>query len=48
VPLPVDPVTGKAFRYELKDGTAILHGTPPAGFEKQAAWNVRYEITIRK
>ena len=47
VPLPVDPITGKAFHYEVKDGTAILHGTPPAGMEKSPAY-VRYEITIRK
>jgi hypothetical protein len=48
VPLPIDPVTGKAFLYEVKGGTAILRGMPPAGHEKEAAWNVRYEITIRK
>ena len=47
VPLPVDPVTGKAFRYELAGGTARLRGTPPAGQEKSALFNVRYEVTLR-
>jgi hypothetical protein len=48
VPLPVDPVTGKPFRYELKDGTAHLRGTAPPGEEKNPAYNIRYEIAIRK
>jgi hypothetical protein len=48
VPLPVDPFTGKPFRYELQDGTAHLRGTPPKGEEKIAAYNLHYEITIRK
>ena len=34
VPLPVDPVTGKPFRYEVTGNTAHLRGTPPAGQEK--------------
>lgn len=48
VPLPVDPFTGKPFRYELKDGAAHLRGTPPKGDEKNPAYNLHYEITIRK
>jgi len=48
VPLPVDPVTGKPFRYELKDGTAHIRGTPPKGYEQQPTFNLHYEITIRK
>jgi hypothetical protein len=48
VPLPVDPVTGKSFIYKLVDGTASLHGTPPRGKEKDAAFNRRYEVTIQK
>ena len=31
VPLPVDPFTGKPFRYELVGNTAHLRGTPPVG-----------------
>ena len=48
VPLPVDPVTGKPFPYQLDGGTATLRGTAPAGREKEAAYNVRYEVTIEK
>lgn len=48
LPLPVDPVTGKPFPYELKGGTATLRGTPAAGREKEASFNVRYEVTIAK
>jgi hypothetical protein len=48
VPLPVDSVTGKPFIYKLDGDTATLHGTPPKGMEKNAAYNVRYEVTIGK
>jgi hypothetical protein len=48
LPLPVDPITGRAFTYHLEGTTAYLHGTPPRGMEKIAAYNVRYEITLRK
>lgn len=48
VPLPDDPYTGKAFRYSVKDGKATLSGTPPRGEEKTAAYNVTYEIQIKK
>jgi hypothetical protein len=48
LPLPVDPVTGKAFVYKLEGGTALLRGTPPRGLEQNAAYNVRYEVTIAK
>jgi hypothetical protein len=48
VPLPADPMTGRPFTYAHKDGTATLHGTPPAGLEKNAGYNVRYEVTVAK
>lgn len=48
VPLPVDPFTGKPFRYELKDGAAHLRGTAPKGYAEIATFNLHYEITIRK
>ncbi|MFQ3651983.1 MAG: hypothetical protein SNJ75_16800 [Gemmataceae bacterium] len=48
VPVPVDPVTGKAFTYEIKDGIAQVHGAVPKGQEKQPAFRVRYELTLRK
>ena len=41
VPLPDDPVTGKPFPYEVKDGVAVVRGTPPEGREAVAAFNVR-------
>jgi len=48
LPLPVDPVTGKPFVYAVDGNTATLTGTPPAGREKEAAYNLRYEVTIKK
>lgn len=47
VPLPVDPFTGKPFRYSLEGGTAHLRGTPPAGLELISVYNLHYEITVR-
>jgi hypothetical protein len=47
VPLPVDPFTGKSFRYALEGATAHLRGTPPQGQEKHPGFNFRYEITIK-
>ena len=48
VPLPVDPFSGKAFRYEVIDGVAHIRGTPPEGQENVAVYNLHYEIIIRK
>jgi hypothetical protein len=48
VPLPDDPFTGKAFRYEVTGNTAHLRGTPPQGVEKEPPFNVHYEVTIQK
>lgn len=48
VPLPNDPFIGKPFRYKVENGTAHLRGTPPRGLEKNPAYNVHYEITLRK
>ena len=48
LPLPVDPVTGKPFVYEVKDGKAVIRGTPPPGREKEPSFNRVYEITVRK
>ncbi len=47
VPLPVDPFTGKPFRYEVVDNVAHLKGSPPRGMEKAAPYNLHYEILIR-
>jgi hypothetical protein len=48
VPLSVDPFTGKPFRYTIEGATAHLRGNPPPGGENVAAYNLHYEITIRK
>jgi hypothetical protein len=48
VPVPLDPVTGKAFSYSLKAGTVTLRGTPPRGMEQQPPFNIRYVLTLRK
>jgi hypothetical protein len=48
VPLPVDPFTGKPFRYEVIGTTGHLRGSPPRGMEKEPVFNVHYEVTIQK
>ncbi len=48
VPLPVDPCTGKPFRYELIGNTAHVRGTPAFGDEKNPIANVHYEVTLQK
>jgi hypothetical protein len=42
LPLPVDPVTGRPFRYTLEGGTATLEGSPLPHYV------VRYVITVAK
>lgn len=48
VPLPPDPFTGRPFRYAVEGATAHLRGSPPRGEEQNPAYNVHYEITVRK
>jgi hypothetical protein len=48
VPLPADPFTGQPFRYAVDGATAHLRGSPPPGDEKNPAYNIHYEVTIRK
>jgi hypothetical protein len=48
LPLPVDPVTGKPFIYEVENGVAIIRGTAPADRKKEPNFNREYEVTIRK
>jgi hypothetical protein len=48
LPLPLDPINGEPFRYKLEGSTAHLRGTPPPGTEKNAHFNVHYDVTIRK
>jgi hypothetical protein len=48
VPLPDDPFTGRPFRYEFTGTTAHLRGTPPPGEEKNAAFNIHYQVILQK
>jgi hypothetical protein len=48
VPLPVDPFSGKPFRYEFAGNSAHLRGTPPLGQENIPAFNIHYEVTMEK
>jgi hypothetical protein len=48
VPLPDDPFTGKPFRYRLDGTTAHLRGTAPKNQKNNEAYNIHYEIVIRK
>jgi hypothetical protein len=48
VPVPVDPVTGRPFLYSLEGATATLRGSAPTSMETNAAYNVRYEVTIAR
>jgi hypothetical protein len=48
LPLPDDPVTGKPFHYERVGSTVHLRGTPPLGREKEAVFNLHYEVTLQK
>jgi len=45
VPVPLDPIHGRAFRYQIADGKAILESpVPPGGRPRDG---LRYEITLR-
>lgn len=46
LPLPVDPFTGKAFEYSVKDGVATLHGYNE--YPGNASTNRYYEIRVGK
>ena len=48
LPLPVDPMTGKPFLYEMKGDVAVIRATPPDDQKDVAVYNRVYEITIRK
>ncbi|MBX9584695.1 MAG: hypothetical protein K2X87_30700 [Gemmataceae bacterium] len=48
LPVPNDPFTGRPFPYEVKDGTAVIRGTPPADRKADPNFNRVYEVTIRK
>jgi hypothetical protein len=47
VPLPIDPMTGKAFHYHRQaEGRATLEGPPPSGEAAQETNAIRYELTL--
>jgi hypothetical protein len=46
VPIPVDPVTGKAFDYRTAGDRATLHGPPPAGQQANQRNTLTYELTL--
>jgi hypothetical protein len=48
VPLSPDPFTGQPFVYQCDGKTAHVRGMPPTGHEKDAVFNVHYEVRIRK
>jgi hypothetical protein len=48
VPIPRDPMTGKAFEYDLDRDTAILTGPAPAKDSPSEANYITYELRIKK
>lgn len=49
VPLPVDPVTGKSFEYELiSDAKALLTAPTPLGQMPNSSNTFKYELSLRK
>ncbi|HEY7330808.1 MAG TPA: hypothetical protein VH592_24415 [Gemmataceae bacterium] len=48
LPLPNDPFTDKPIAYRVEGATARLRGGAPRGEEKNAAYNVLYEVTLQK
>jgi hypothetical protein len=46
VPVPSDPVTGKAFEYSLEADRAVLYGPPTLGEPALEPYAVRYELTL--
>jgi hypothetical protein len=48
VPLPDDPFSGHPFRYEVVGTTAHLRGMAPKSEENNPAFNLHYEVTLRK
>lgn len=46
IPIPIDPITGKAFHYEASGDTATLSAPPPPKETPQAHNTIRYELTL--
>lgn len=45
VVVPNDPVTGKPYNYDVKEGKATLHGTPATKVDQ---YNLHFVLTLRK
>lgn len=48
VPVPVDPLTGKPFEYQLADGKATLTAPTPPRERPNSGNTIIYEITLKK
>jgi hypothetical protein len=48
VPIPIDPMTGKAFTYRVSGERATLSAPPPPGEQANVGNTVSYELTIRR
>jgi hypothetical protein len=48
VPIPGDPVTGKAFEYRAAGGRATLYGPPPPGETAGEHNTVNYELSLQR
>jgi hypothetical protein len=46
VPVPLDPITGRAFEYKAMGNKATLYGPPPGKEPPHANNIVYYELTI--
>jgi hypothetical protein len=48
VPIPLDPVTGKAFEYQVAGNVATLYAPAPAGETAGPHNAMRYELTMQR
>lgn len=48
VPIPIDPVTGKAFDYRVSGDRATLSAPPPPGEQAHPSNTLTYELTLRR
>jgi hypothetical protein len=48
VPIPIDPVTGKAFAYQASGERATLSAPPPPGEQANPSNTLTYELTLRR
>jgi hypothetical protein len=48
VPVPIDPVIGKAFTYRVSGERATLYAPPPPGEQATSHNTLNYELTLRR